>query len=217
VAAMSPKAVIIFHALVLLGVGGGGRKLHEARVECRHCKSIDESLSIKFRSQLAEAKEATGTIKATVHLRNMNRIEAIITLFRNIQYMEGKMRAGASAQLTITNADGSLSELTDKEDVEKAIIQSNKQKYHQTEGGSQLLEPFLTRGIGTFGDGPRVIILFQTHRQLLQPDTGIKFEHGDSARKPLHSDIGNFDLVARNVNNNYILLTGCHPPETRRK
>ena len=40
--------------------------------------------------------------------------------------------------------------------MEKAIIQSNEQKYHQTVGGSQLLEPFLTRDIGTFGDRSRV-------------------------------------------------------------
>jgi len=131
------------------------RKLHEARVERRRCKSIDESLSIEFRSQLADAMEAAGTVKAAAHLRNMNRIEAIRTLFRNIRYMEGKMRAGASAQVTITNTDGSLSELTSKDDVEKAIIESNERKYHQTEGGSQLLEPF-SRDIGTFGDGPIV-------------------------------------------------------------
>jgi len=46
--------------------------------------------------------------------------------------------------------------LTDKEEVENAIIQSNEFKYHQTEGGSQLLEPCLTCNIGTFDDGPRV-------------------------------------------------------------
>jgi len=60
------------------------RKLHEARVEHRHCKSIDESLSIEFRSQLADVMEAAGTVKAAVHLQNMNRIEAIRTLFCNI-------------------------------------------------------------------------------------------------------------------------------------
>ena len=48
-----------------------------ARVERRRCKCIDEALSIEFRSQLADAKEAAGTIKAAVHLRNMNRIEAV--------------------------------------------------------------------------------------------------------------------------------------------
>ena len=130
--------------------------LHIARVERRRCKSIDEALNIEFRSQLAEAKEAAGTIKASVHLQNMNRIEAVRTLFRNIRYMEGKMRAGASAQIIVTNADGSSSELTKKEEVESAIIQSNERKYHQTEGGPQLIEPFLTRDIGTFGDGPKV-------------------------------------------------------------
>ena len=131
-------------------------KLHEAQVERRRCKTIDEALSIEYRLQLAHAKEAAGTIKAAVHLRNMNRIEEIRTLFRNIRYMEGKIRAGASAQITVTNADGTFSELTDKEEVETAIIQSNEHKYHQTEGGLQLLEPFLTQNIGTFGDGPKV-------------------------------------------------------------
>ena len=131
-------------------------KLHEARVERRRCKTIDESLSMEYRFQLAEAKEAAGTIKAAVHLRNMNRVEEIRTLFRNIRYMEGKIRAGASAQITVTNADGSFSELTDKDEVEAAIIKSNERKYHQTEGGSQLLEPFFTQDIGTCGDGPKV-------------------------------------------------------------
>jgi len=139
-----------------LSIDSVKHNLHMARVERRRCKSIDEALSIEFRSQLAEAKEAAGTIKAAVHLRNMNRIEAVRTLFRNIRYMEGKMRAGASAQIIVTNADGSSSELTKKEEVEAAIIKSNERKYHQTEGGSQLIEPFLTRDIGTFGDGPKV-------------------------------------------------------------
>ena len=66
------------------------------------------------------------------------------------------MRAGASAQIIVTNADGSSSELTKKEDVEAAIIKSNERKYHQTEGESQLIEPFLTQDIGKFGDGPKV-------------------------------------------------------------
>jgi len=125
------------------------------------------------------------------------------------------MREGASAQVTITNTDGSLSELTSKDDVEKAIIECNERKYHQTEGGSQLLEPFLTRDIGTFGDGPRVTdILDGTYippplstdatisflqackrpdnfiskplLKLLQSDTGTKFAPGDNVKKAPH-------------------------------
>ena len=102
--------------------------------------------------------ETSWRMHGTVIVRNDDLTDCKIswTLFRNIRYMEGKIRAGASAQITVTNADGSFLELTDKDEVEAAIIKSNERKYHQTEGGSQLLEPFLTQDIGTCGDGPKV-------------------------------------------------------------
>jgi len=53
--------------------------------------------------------------------------------------------------------DDDVYESPDEEDIGSTFSNNNGTgKYHQTEGGSQLLEPFLTLDIGTFGDGPRV-------------------------------------------------------------
>ena len=132
------------------------KRLSEAILERRRCKEVDDSLQLEYRHCLANAKEAEGNIKAAVHLRNMNRIEAQRTCHRNIRYMEGKIRAGATSQLTIKLPNGSTRELTSKAEVEQAIITCNEKKYHQTEGGSQLIMPDLVNDLGHCGDGHRV-------------------------------------------------------------
>ena len=132
------------------------KRLADARRERRRCKDIAESLQIEYRHDLAAAKEAAGNIKAAVHLRNMNRVEATRKMHQNIRYMEGKLSAGATAQVTVTSHDGTVTELTAKDDVEKAIIKSNEKRYHQTEGGSQLISDAMVQDLGSYGDGPRV-------------------------------------------------------------
>ena len=110
-----------------------------------------------YMMRLANAKqEAEGNIKAAVHLRDMNLIEAQRTISRNIRYMEGKTNAGATSQLAVKLPNGATRELTSKSDVEKAIVECNEKKYHQTEGGSQLITPALVNNLGLCGDGPRV-------------------------------------------------------------
>jgi hypothetical protein len=89
-------------------------------------------------------------------VRNMNRIEAQHQLFRNIRYMEEKLSAGSTTQVTVTSPDGLTTELTQRDEVEKAVMAENERKFHQTEGGSQLLSDRFVRDIGKFGNGPSV-------------------------------------------------------------
>jgi sensor c-di-GMP phosphodiesterase-like protein len=131
-------------------------KVREVFVERRYCNQAAESLSREYRHQLAAAKEDAGNIPAATHLRNMNRIESQRQLFRNIRYMEEKLMAGSTTQVTVTSPDGRTIELTTREEVEKAIMEENERKFHQTEGGSQLLSARFVRDIGKFGDGPAV-------------------------------------------------------------
>jgi len=70
--------------------------------------------------------------------------------------MEGKISAGATAQVTVTSRDGTTTDLTAKDEVEHAIINSNERKYHQMEGGSELLSDALVQDLGCFGKGPMV-------------------------------------------------------------
>ena len=65
----------------------------------------------------------------------MNRLEGIRRLFRNIRFMEGKIRGGSTTQVSVTVADGLVQEFTSQTEVEAKIIKENEQKYHQTESG----------------------------------------------------------------------------------
>ena len=71
--------------------------------------------------------------------------------------MEVKLKGDSTYKATVTEEYGETKEYTDKIPIEKLIADENEAKYHQTEGGSQLLtKPFL-KNLGEFGNGPEVI------------------------------------------------------------
>ena len=56
------------------------------------CKKIAKNLSLEYRNQLAKAKEDAGETKAATYLRNLDSIESTRRLFRNIRYLEEKIK-----------------------------------------------------------------------------------------------------------------------------
>jgi len=60
----------------------------------------------------------------------MNGVEAQRTQAKNVKFMLGKTKGGSLNQVTITNPDGSHSDLTERQDVEAAVIMENERKYH---------------------------------------------------------------------------------------
>jgi len=119
----------------------------------KQCKLYAESLSLEYRTQLALAKEAAGELKAAVYLRNINHIEALRRIFRNIRHMEDKVKGGSTTKVTTTD-NGIISEHTDREPIEKLFVDENVRKYHVTEGGSQLHNPEFISAFGNHGEGP---------------------------------------------------------------
>ena len=105
-------------------------KVKDAFTERRRCNKASERLSREYRHRLAAAKEDAGNIPAATHLRNMNRIEAQRQLFRNIRYMEEKLTAGRTTQVTITSPDDRTTELTQRDEDEKAVMAENERKFH---------------------------------------------------------------------------------------
>ena len=103
-------------------------KVKDAFAERRRCNKALESPSREYRHRPAAAKEDAGNIKAAMHLRNMNRIEAQRQLFWNIRYMKEKLSAGSTTQVTITSPDGQTTELTQRDEVEKAVMAENERK-----------------------------------------------------------------------------------------
>jgi len=70
--------------------------------------------------------------------------------------MLGKTKGGSSNQVTVTNPDGSHSDLTERHGMEATVIMENERKYHQTEGGSQLLDDVFWVDFSSFGEGPAI-------------------------------------------------------------
>jgi len=91
----------------------------------------------------------------------MTRVEAQRTSAWNIKFMLGTTRNGSPTQVTVTNPDSSKSDLTERADVESAVMRENERKYHQTEGGSQLLDGVFQNDFGSFGEGPAIEAVLQ--------------------------------------------------------
>ena len=130
-------------------------KIRTAYKLMKKCKADAESLSLEYRTQLAIAKEEAGDIKAATFLLNMNRIENLRRIYRNIRYMEKKTRAGSTRKITCI-INGIPVEYTGKAIIEYLMAQENARKYHQTEGSSQLLNPYFVASLGKHGEGPDV-------------------------------------------------------------
>ena len=130
------------------------KKLDKAHDKRRAFKTEATSESMEYRNQLAKAKEEAGDKEAATYLKELNEKEAIRKLFRTIKVIEQRNKAGASSQLNVTNQDGTVSVLTLQQEIEEAICSVNQKKYHQTEGGSQLLEQEFLELFGRHGEGP---------------------------------------------------------------
>ena len=73
-------------------------------------KLMAESLSIEYRSRLAEVKEEAGKCKTATYLRYLNCIENQRKLFHNIRVIEDKVRGGSTYKVVVTAEDGSKQE-----------------------------------------------------------------------------------------------------------
>lgn len=75
---------------------------------------------------------------------------------RSARYMLNKISSGATTKVQVTDSNGHTMEYTDKTEVERLIIQENEQKYHQTEGSTDLLSQDFFEKLGQYGEGPEV-------------------------------------------------------------
>jgi hypothetical protein len=114
----------------------------------KRCKSKAQSLQEEYRFSLALAKEAEDNIPAAIHIRNLTHQENTRRLFRRIKFLENRIRNLATTRLEIKHSNGVIKELLTKKQIEQAIIKSNIQKFHQTEGCGQLQKAPILRDIG---------------------------------------------------------------------
>ena len=147
------KLKIKYRTLTAKGIKGHLTKAHNERQEFKNRAS---SASLEYRNQLAKAKEEAGDLTAANYLRQLNEKEAIRKLFGSIRAVEQKLHAGATSQIQVKQEDGQIQQYTDQKEIEEILCQVNEAKYHQTEGGSQLLQQDFIDLLGQHGEGPEV-------------------------------------------------------------
>ena len=65
-------------------------------------------------------------MKAATFLRIANNIEAQRRMYRNIRYMEGKVKGSSTSKLTAISEEGHQIKLTDKLEIEKKYLKKMK-------------------------------------------------------------------------------------------
>ena len=128
--------------------------LDRAYKKYKVCRSNDTELRLNYQETLANAKAAAGNTKACTMLKEMQQREKARTTYRHIRYAT-KIRQSGTTKIHIRTSDG-FKEVTRQHEMEKAILQENETKFHQTEARCPLLQGKLYRDLGAMGDGPQV-------------------------------------------------------------
>ena len=134
-------------------------QIKEKKYECylhrRKCKNISEQLSLEYRYRLAQAREDAGLGQAAAYIRTRNTIESQRRTARNIRHIEQKIKGGATTHVVLTDPDGKTREITQKVQMEDAMLLENPRKYHQCEkhSSSQFLQQTFIDLFGNYGEG----------------------------------------------------------------
>ena len=138
-------------------------KKYECYLKRRKCKNIAEQLSLEYRYKLAQAREEAGLGTAASYIRSRNSIETQRRTFRNIRHIEKRMKGASTTHVDVTQPDGSIQEITQQAQMERAMLQENPRKYHQCETGDS--SAFLTQTFidlfGYHGEGPATLEVLQ--------------------------------------------------------
>ncbi|GFH55416.1 hypothetical protein CTEN210_11892, partial [Chaetoceros tenuissimus] len=126
----------------------------KARARVKELKKNSKSLHYSHRYQLAAAKEAAGEGKLATIIRSQLAREKQKEASMIQKHIFNKNSAGSTSKVWVTQPDGLLKEYTKQEDMERVILNENEKKYHQTEGGSQLLDQEYVKLLGNYGEGP---------------------------------------------------------------
>ena len=140
------------------------QKLNDAHAQRREVKMNARAHSYEYRTKLADQMATEGNTTREQHLRNLNKYEDSRRLHRRVRFITGKGTTGSTTFVTITSGNQTR-EITERKELEKAIITENLVKYHQTEESCPLLQDNVLDLIGKLGDGPAVAEVLEGNLQ----------------------------------------------------
>ena len=140
----------------LLSLEDARSKLEEALVVYKELKQDAKELRLSHLDSLAEAQAEEGNVKVASKLRELKHRERQRIQNRVINSVTTDDRNNGTTKAEIEHSDGTKEVLTEKLDLEKAIVEENESKYHQIDLVCPLTNGQLLRDIGWFGEGPCV-------------------------------------------------------------
>ena len=88
-------------------------------------------------------------------IKSLIKTEEQRDLYRRLKKISGKLGENMSTtSVEVKNNDGSCTKIVSKKKMERAIIEENIVKYHQTEQSCPFLHDPLRSQFGEFGEGP---------------------------------------------------------------
>ena len=158
---------------VALSVQELGKAIKEAYKQYKKVKKESWKVREEFLSQLAEALERAGKGQKASIIKRLIATESQRSLFRKLAYIHQKNRDLSTKFITISTPEGQV-QITEKEEMERAIIAENKDKYHQTESSCPFMKFPLNKHFGEMGKGIKTDkVLEGTYQpsQVLSPQT----------------------------------------------
>ena len=118
----------------------------------KNLKKEAESLRLAFLEALAISLEAEGKGKKAKIIEGMIKLEEQRKMYRKLKPLSRKFSENLSTTSVILTNNGITHELTEKVQMEQAIIDENRKKYHQCETACPFMSEPLLSEFGAFGE-----------------------------------------------------------------
>jgi hypothetical protein len=108
------------------------KKLKQAYQEYYSNKHQAASLRNTSLDLLAEAIVVKGDLAREKVLRDLRQREQQRATARKLRFIQGKMKSESITMVTVVGEDGNRADITDRKEMEKAILDNNKAKFSQS-------------------------------------------------------------------------------------
>ena len=95
-------------------------------------KKDAKQLRMNALEELATALADQGNVSQEKMLKALREREQQRVTTRKVRFIQGKIRTGSTTMVTVTDADGKKIDITDQQEIERAILDSNHRKFTQS-------------------------------------------------------------------------------------
>jgi exonuclease III len=131
------------------------KESHDAFVHYKTIRENHQERRDRFIDELAEAQAEAGNKKKAQILKDMIQVEKQRSVFRRISLIAGEKQNLGTTFVEVKDSNGNIEQITDQHQMEVAIINENRKKYHQTENSCPFHSEPLKSHFGNYGEGPQ--------------------------------------------------------------